>query len=98
MSENQPGGKKNNTITDHILILQTTIKEIRKKKKPVYVVFLDVTKVYDNAWLNAIMYVMHKGLNTPEWNIVKKLNENLKAKIQTKYGETTAINIKDSIG
>ena len=99
MSENQPGGKKNNTITDHILILQTTIKEIRKKKKPVYMVFLDVTKVYDNAWLNAIMYVMHKeGLNTPEWNIVKKLNENLKAKIQTKYGETTAINIKDSIG
>ena len=61
-------------------------------------VFLDVTKGYDKAWLDAIMYVMHKeGLNTPEWNIVKKLNENLKAKIHTKYGETRAINIKDSI-
>ena len=44
------------------------------------------------------MYVMHKeGLNSPEWNIVKKLKENLMAKIHTKYEETRAINIKDSV-
>ena len=42
------------------------------------------------------MHVMHKeGLNTPEWGIVKKLNENLKAKIHAKHGETRAINTKD---
>ena len=96
MSENQAGGKQNSATTDHILILQTTIKEIRKKT--VHMAFLDVTKAYDKAWLDAIMHVMHKeGLYTPEWNIVKKLNEKLKAKLPTKYGETRAINIRDSI-
>ena len=41
---------------------------------------------------------MHKeGLDTSEWNIVKKLNENVNAKLHAKYGETRALNIKDSI-
>ena len=31
MSENQAGGKKNSATTDHILILQTAIKEMIKK-------------------------------------------------------------------
>ena len=35
-------------------------------------VFLDVTKAYNKAWLDAIMYVMHKeGLKGPEWDLVK---------------------------
>ena len=60
--------------------------------------FLDVTKAYDKAWLDAIMYVMHKeGLDTPEWDIVRKLNKNLTARIQTKHGQTRKIKIKDSI-
>ncbi len=60
--------------------------------------FLDVTKAYDKAWLDAIMYVMHKeGLKDNHWTIVRKLNENLTAKIQTKHGLTRKINIKDSI-
>ena len=98
MSENQAEGKRNSTTIDNIPILTTTIKEIKKKKKPVYMIFLDVTKASNKAWLDAIMYVMHKeGPDTPEWSIIKQLNENLKAKIQTKYGETRANNIKDSI-
>ena len=60
--------------------------------------FLDVTKAYDKSWLDAILFVMHKeGVNAPEWLLIKKLNERLKAKIQTKFGETREINIKDSI-
>ena len=67
------GGKKNSATSDHILILQTTIKKCRRKK-PVYMFFLDVIKA--NAWLDAILYVMHKeGLNTPEWNIVRKIEQ-----------------------
>ena len=61
-------------------------------------VFLDVTKTYDKAWLDAIMYVMKKeGLDTPEWLVVKKLNENLTATIETKHGEAREINIKNCI-
>ncbi len=50
--------------------------------------FLDVTKAYDKAWLDAIMYVMNKeGLQDNNWTIKKKINENLTARINTKFGE-----------
>ena len=98
MTENQAGGQKGKATTDHLLILNETINEIRNQGKPVYMAFLDVTKAYDKAWLDAIMYVMHKeGLTGPEWDLVKKMNENLTAKISTKHGDTREIKIKDSI-
>ena len=41
---------------------------------------------------------MHEsGLTGPTWNIVRKLNQNLKAQIKTKDGLTREIRIKDSI-
>ena len=98
MSNDQAGGKKGTATVDHLAILSEAINEARKNKKTVYMVFLDVTKAYDKAWLDAIMYVMHKeGLNTPEWDIIRKMNQNLTAKIQTQYGQTREIKIKDSI-
>ena len=98
MSNDQAGGKKGTATVDHLAILKEAIDEAKKRKKPAYMVFLDVTKAYDKAWLDAIMYVMHKeGLNTPEWDIIRKLNENLTANIQTKHGMTREIKITDSI-
>ena len=44
------------------------------------------------------MYALHNnGIKGPLWNIVRKLNMNLKATIKTKDGPTRPINIKDSI-
>ena len=44
------------------------------------------------------MYVMHKeGLKSKIWQTVKKMNENLTARISTKYGQTRQIRIRDSI-
>ena len=83
---------------DHILILKEMANICKKEKKQLILVYLDVTKAYDKAWLDAIMYVMHKeGLDSSEWEIVRKLNENLTATIQTKHGQTGEIKIKDSI-
>ena len=98
MKENQAGGQKGKATTDHLAILNEVIKEIRNQGKPAYMVFLDVTKAYDKAWLDAMMYVMHKeGLNGPEWDLVKKMNKNLSAQLSTRHGKTTEIRIKDSI-
>ena len=73
-------------------------KRRKKQINHIHIVFLDVEKAYDKAWLDAIMYVMHKnGLRDTLWQIVKNLNENLTAKLQTKYGLTRDIKIKDSI-
>ena len=98
MSENQAGGRKGKATVDHIAILNEAIQHARKKNKQVHITFLDVTKAYDKAWLDAIMYVMHKeGLDSPEWQTIKRLNEHLTAVIKTKYGDTREIKITDSI-
>ena len=98
MTDNQAGGQKGKATTDHLAILNEVIKEIRNQGKQAYMVFLDVTKAYDKAWLDAIMYVMHKeGLKGPEWDLVKKMNENLSAQLSTRHGNTREIRIQDSI-
>ena len=72
MSEAQAGGQKGKAITDHIFILKNPIKDAQNRRKTTYVAFLYVTKAYDKAWLDGIMYAMHKRrfINT-HWQVVK---------------------------
>ncbi len=98
MSDAQAGGKKGRATADHLTVLKELINIIKNNKNPSYIVFLDVTKAYDKAWLNGIMQVMHKqGIKGQLWKLIKKMNENLRAKIKTKYGYTREIKITDSI-
>ena len=98
-TESQGGGKKGRTTADHLMIINTAIYENkRKKNNKINIVFLDVTKAYDKAWLNAILYSLHNsGITGKNWRLIKKLNENLTARIKTKHGPTREIQIKDSI-
>lgn len=98
ITDEQAGGRKKRATTDHINVLKTIIRGNKTKKRPTYVVFLDVTKAYDKAWLKAIMYVLHKeGLMDRTWKIAEELNKNLKAQIRTQHGMTEKIHINDSI-
>ena len=53
----QAGGIEGNSTVDHLIVLKQIIKEITNKKLTAYVVFLDVQKAYDKAWLDAILYM-----------------------------------------
>ena len=98
MSDAQAGGIKGRATTDHILILKELVHIAKQGKKNIILTYLDVTKAYDKAWLDGILYVLHKqGITNRLWQIVKNLNSNLKTSIQTKHGPTRQINIKDSI-
>ena len=98
VTENQAGGQKGKATSDHILLLKETVGGIRRRKKKVYMAFLDVTKAYNKAWIDAIMYAMHKeGLTLPEWEVIRKMNEDITATIMTKYGMTREIKIRDII-
>ncbi len=98
ITDAQAGGMKKRATTDHIMTLNQLIHINKSNKKPTYMAFLDVTKAYDKAWLDAILYVLYKnGITDNTWHIIKKLNENLTAEIRTKYGKTRKIQIKDSI-
>ena len=98
MSDAQAEGIKGRATVDHILILKELVHIAKTDRKKTTLIYLDVTKAYDKAWLNAILYVLHKqGITNRLWKIVKELNSNLKTSIQTKHGPTRKINIKDSI-
>ena len=90
MTKAQAGGKPGCSTVDHLIVLKQTIKEIRDKEMTAYIIFLDVQKAYDKAWLDAIFY----GKNL---RMIKKLNSNLTARAQTRYGLTRRIKIRDSI-
>ena len=98
ISDAQAGGKKGSATVDHLLLLKELINAGRREKKDVYIAYLDVAKAYDKAWLTGIMYAMYKeGLTDNHWTLVKRLNENLTAQLQTRFGLTREIKIKDSI-
>ena len=98
MSDAQAGGIKGRATVDHILILKELVHIAKSNRKGTILTYLDVTKAYDKAWLDAILYVLHKqGVTSKLWKLVKDLNTNLKTTIQTKHGPTRQINIKDSI-
>ena len=91
ISEAQAGGQKGKATADHLLILNTIIQTHKNKNKneDMYIAFLDVTKAYDKAWLNAIIYALYNsGLTGKDWNILKHINENLTATTRTQYGNT----------
>ena len=98
MTDAQAGGRAGSATTDHLLILSQAIKSATNAKKDAYLGFLDVTKAYDKAWITAIMHILYnRGIDDSHWETVYKLNENLTAKLKTKYGHTRTINIKDSL-
>ena len=89
ITDAQAGGQKGKATADHLLI--TIIKQHKKnnQKEDLHMAFLDVTKAYDKAWLNAILYALNRsGLTGKYLNIVTNINKNLTATIRTKYGNT----------
>ena len=94
ISDHQGGGKKGSSTLDYIIMLKEAINSHDGK----YITFLDVTKAYDKAWADALMFTLYKqGIQTKLWQITKRMNEDLKATVRTKHGNTRIINIKDSI-
>ena len=98
MTEAQGGGRRGAATVDHLKYINTYIQEMKKRKKDVYITFLDVTKAYDKAWLKAIIYTLHKSrIKGKLLRIVNNMNQDLTARIQSKYGITRKIKIRDSI-
>jgi len=98
ISDAQAGGIEGRATTDHIMVLRELIQIATNEKKAIYLTFLDVTKAYDKAWLDAIMYILDKnGIKGKLWLLIKRINENLTARIRTMFGLTRKIKIRDSI-
>ena len=94
----QGGGKKKIGTVDHLLIVNNTLNREKRNKKSFHIVFLDVEKAYDKAWLQGILDVLYRnGLQDRQWCYFMKLNEDNKAVIDTHVGDTREISIKNTL-
>ena len=73
MTKAQAGGKPGCSTVDHLIVLKQTIKEIRDKGMTAYIIFLDVQKAYDKAWLDAILHALNQnGIQGKNLRMMKK--------------------------
>ena len=80
LTEAQAEGIAWSATCHHLTILDQTIQEIREEKKTAYIIFLDVQKAYDKAWLNGILYALNQnGVSGKNLIMIKKINTNLKS-------------------
>ena len=90
LTELQGGSKKGSSTRDHIFILLTLMKKY--KRNGLHIVFLDISKAFDKAWREGIMYILDKrGCNKKDWVYMDLLNVKNKVKIKTTFGETNEI-------
>ena len=61
MTPNQGGGIEGKSTSDQLVRITNFIKSNKAKKQKPILVFLDVTKAYDKAWIKAIMYALDRS-------------------------------------
>ena len=61
ITEAQERGIPGNATVDHLMALKEAANQIKKRGKTAYMLFLDLQKVYDKAWLDAILYTLYRN-------------------------------------
>ena len=88
----QAGGRSGCSTVDHLIVLKQTIQEIRKKGHTAYIIFLDVQKAYDKAWLDAILYALNtNGVGGKYATLIDEIAKELK---QRNLGYETEAKVK----
>jgi exonuclease III len=97
-TEAQAGSRKGRSTTDQIFILKSVIEHRKARHLPTYLAFLDLHKAYDLIWKAAILNTLWEGgVRGKIWRIMRELNDNLTAMIDTRFGPTRSIEITGSI-
>ena len=97
-TEGQAGGRKAYSTVDQLYILKSIIEQANRKRKSLYVTFIDIQKAYDKTWQDIVMYTLWQNqIRGKIWRIVRKLNENLTAQCRTNHGLSRKIEIKGSL-
>ena len=92
VTQAQAGGQKGGSTVDHVFILRNIIALAKKQRRNLIVTYYDVVKAYDRADMDDMCYAMYKaGVCGKIWRLMKALNEELTAKINTKAGLTREI-------
>ena len=91
-SQFQAGGRKGCSTVDHIFIIRGIISYALHLKKRIFITMFDVEKAYDRADIQDMMHIAWKdGVRGKLWRLMRVLNTELTANVNTKYGKTRKI-------
>ena len=94
----QTAGKKKRSAMDNIVIVSAIIEQRRIEKSDTYIFFADAYKRFDKLWLQDYITELAKlGYSKNDSEILYKLNEAAQVKINTPYGDTENIEIKEVV-
>ena len=86
-TESQGGGQKGCSTCDHVFSIQAIISIAIKEKRKIFITFFDVKKAYDHADMKDMLNILwRQGVRGKVWRLIRKLNENLMARVKTKHG------------
>ena len=89
ISKNQIGFVPHKRTSDHILVLKTIIDTFRKRKKGLYMCFVDFKKAYDTVFHTGLIYKLQQiGISTKFINIITSMYSNVTACLRIKQGLT----------
>ena len=88
----QAGGRKNCSTSDHVFLVRAITEYALKAKKKIFITFFDVAKAFDHADVDDMFNAAWKGgIRGKLWRLAKKFQENLTARVKTRYGTTRII-------
>ena len=98
MSDMQTAGKKKRSAVENTLIVSAIIEKRRIEKSDTYTFFADTYKRFNKLWLQDYIIELAKlGYSKNDLEILYKLNEVVQVKINTPYGDTENIEIKEVV-
>ena len=94
----QNGAMKGRGARDNLMILQAIMDYNRQIGNNVYILITDAEKSFDKLWLEDCCNSLYEiGMEVNEIQVIEELNTNIKAKIDTPYGMTEEIKIREAV-
>jgi hypothetical protein len=89
LGEIQGGFRRKRGTTDNLFVITELMDQAKKKKKPLYMAFVDLRKAYDTVWRGGLWSCLEKkGLGGKFLNIVKELYKDHSRRVRTVGGMT----------
>ena len=98
LSAFQCGGVRKRGIVDNHIIVNSAIEEARERNENIYILFADLQKCFDKLWLkDCIKDIAEAGMPAGEAMYIYKMNEVVKAKVDTPIGVTEEFELTEIV-
>jgi hypothetical protein len=94
VTENQFGFMPERSTMEVIFLIRQLMERYREQKKDIYMVFIDLEKVYDKVTRNIMWWALQKHkVSTKYITLIKDMYDNVVISVQTNDGDTNDFSI-----